>query len=61
MIIDGWMIVSLAGFYGWTLSTVAFILKCFPEKGVFVRPKAIRWGSSLLLFFILWIVGMLHA
>ena len=53
--------LTLTGFYGWILSTIAFILKSFPSNGIFLNSKGIKSGLSVIFFFSLWIIGMLNA
>lgn len=56
-----WSIVTLAGLAGWVASTLILIFKAFPGRGVFERRPALRWGGVLVVAYIAWIVGMLHA
>ena len=57
----GWSIVSQIGFWGWVLGSVGFILTVFPHRGSFRGREAFRWGLPLLLFYAVWVVGMLNA
>jgi len=56
-----WSLVAQAGFWGWLLVTVGFILTVFPHRGTFCGAKAFRWGIPLLLFYLVWVVGMLRS
>ena len=56
-----WSIVAQAGFWGWLLGTVGFILTVFPQRGSFRGASAFRWGIPLLLFYVVWVVGMLNS
>jgi hypothetical protein len=56
-----WTMICLAGVWGFVLSTIGFILKSFPARGVFDCAKALKWGGALLLFFIAWMVGRANA
>jgi len=61
MISEAWALVCLAGFYGWILSTIGFIFKSFPVKGVFHGKSAAGWGGSVVIFYIIWLAGMFNA
>jgi len=61
MIHEGWGLICVVGFWGWALATVGFIFKGFPSGGVFKARPAALWGGIVVLFFIIWIVGMTHA
>lgn len=56
-----WSIILIAGLIGWLFSSIMLMFKAFPQKDVFVRSSGIRWGSATVLFFFVWIVGMLNA
>lgn len=58
---DIWSIVTLAGLAGWVGSTLMFIFKAFPGRGVFEVRPALRWGGVLVVAYSAWIAGMLHA
>ena len=58
---DVWSIVLLIGLIGWMTSTLIFIFRAFPGPDRFeVRPARL-WGGSVLLFFMVWIIGLLNA
>lgn len=61
MLHEGWAVGCQIGLWGWIASTVVFIITTFPARGRFERKAALRWGSVLSLFFILWILGMVQA
>jgi len=61
MINENWALLCEAGFWGWTTSAAGFLLASFPARGVFRGGSALRWGGALVVFFSLWIVGMLKA
>ncbi|KAF0218285.1 MAG: hypothetical protein FD174_3038 [Geobacteraceae bacterium] len=61
MINEGWAFFCVIGFWGWVLATVGFILKAFPASGVFHTRSATLWGSSVVLFYVIWVMGMIHA
>jgi hypothetical protein len=54
-----WTLVCEISLWGWIGATFLFILHSFPSRNVFnVRPATV-WGGSLVLFYAIWIVGML--
>ncbi|OGU11949.1 MAG: hypothetical protein A2075_16860 [Geobacteraceae bacterium GWC2_58_44] len=56
-----WSSICLAGLWGFLLSTLGLILNGFPARGVFDAQRSLKWGVSLLLSFIVWIIGMANA
>lgn len=58
---DMWAVFCVIGFWGWILATIGFIIKAFPAVGVFRRQMAFLWGVSVIFFYSLWIVSMVHA
>ncbi|MEI6704447.1 MAG: hypothetical protein WCL71_13090 [Deltaproteobacteria bacterium] len=58
---DIWSIILLIGLAGWIASSTMLAFKAFPQKGVFDAASGIRWGGALVLFFSVWIIGMLNA
>ena len=56
-----WAIVMLIALAGWISSSLVFIFKSFPERGVFIVKHARIWGGAVLLFYGIWIVAMLNA
>ena len=59
---DGvWSIVTLIGLAGWIISTMVFIFRAFPARGVFVARQARIWGGALIVSYGIWIVGMINA
>lgn len=58
---DFWAIVTLLSLAGWILSTLVFIFKAFPERGVFDPRSARTWGVAVLAFYTVWLIGMLLA
>ncbi len=61
MLRDGWAIACMAGLWGWIVSTACFIVAAFPSRDVFAKVPALRWGALVVLFFSLWIAGMVNA
>jgi hypothetical protein len=60
MIHEGWAIVCIVGVWGWILSGTGFILKVFPRRDKFQHRPAAIWGGSFILFYVLWVVGMIN-
>jgi len=61
MVHEGWALVCQFGLWGWIAATVGFITAAFPTRDQFaIRPAAI-WGGAFLIFFLLWLAGMVLA
>jgi len=58
---EAWGIICVIGVWGWILSVVGFIIKVFPTGNRFDSRSAMIWGGSFLLFYALWVVGMINA
>ncbi|MBJ6800670.1 hypothetical protein [Geomonas propionica] len=56
-----WSIICVAGLWGFVTCTIFFILRAFPARDSFQGKAALRWGAGVLLFFVVWIVGMMQA
>ena len=56
-----WAVVMMAGLAGWLCSTLFFIFRSFPGRGRFLARPALTWGCVLVVSYVIWIVGMLHA
>lgn len=61
MIHEGWAAVCVVGVWGWILSGAGFVLKAFPRRDLFKRNPAAIWGAVFILFYVLWVVGMILA
>ena len=61
MINEGWGVVSQVGFWGWVSCSVGLILRSFPRRETFLASRGLAWGTGLVLFFVVWVVGMLKA
>jgi hypothetical protein len=55
------VLLTLVGVWGWIGSLLMFMFKAFPARGEFRTRQGLSWGSVAVLFFGLWIVGMLVA
>ena len=58
---DIWSVILITGLIGWVFSSIMLMLKAFPQRNVFVVSSGIRWGSSTLIMFFIWIIGLLNA
>ncbi len=58
---EGWAIVCVIGFWGWVLATIGFILKAFPSARSFSGKVAAIWGGAVIVLYVVWFMGMLHA
>lgn len=56
-----WSILLVAGFWGWVFCTIGFIIKGFPRRDFFAGAVATAWGSGVIVFYCLWILGMMNA
>ena len=56
-----WAIVTIIGFGGWLSATLLFLFRSFPERGRFEKRPAMVWGAVLVVFYAVWIAGMLNA
>jgi hypothetical protein len=55
-----WAILTEAGFFGWVACTVLFLIKgVTPTAGLKTRPAFI-YSTAFLLFYTIWILGMLN-
>lgn len=57
----GWSIFLEIGFVGWVTCTIMFILKVFTGEKGFKGRKALFWGPFIILFYAMWIIGMMKA
>jgi hypothetical protein len=55
------MLFCELGFWGWISVFVGFLSFSFPSHGTLNRPAAVTWGLVFIIFYSLWIVGMLQA
>ena len=61
MLSQTWGILGEIGFVGWVGCTVGFIFRAFGDDDSFYARKAVFWGSLVVLFYALWVFGMLKA
>ena len=54
----GWSVLVEIGFLGWVGATVGLIWYVVDEQGNFAPRQGLLWGSSLAIFFALWVIGM---
>lgn len=56
-----WSIITLIALFGWLTSTIMFLFKAFPERGLFMARPARVWGAAMLFCYGVWVVGLLNA
>jgi len=56
-----WSVILLVGLIGWIGSTLAFIFRAFPARGRFEAGSARIWGACVIVFYCVWILGLLNA
>ncbi|WP_224981443.1 hypothetical protein [Geomonas agri] len=56
-----WSIVCVTGVWGFVACTIFFILRAFPARDCFEGKAALKWGAGVVVFFVMWIVGMMQA
>ncbi|MFQ5598455.1 MAG: hypothetical protein ACE5GK_10445 [Nitrospiria bacterium] len=57
-----WSIVLEIGFLGWVGGVLLFIWRAFREGGTqIIAKRGLFWGSIVIFFYALWIVGMMKA
>ncbi|MBN1356825.1 hypothetical protein JXA40_11235 [bacterium] len=56
-----WSVVVEIGFFGWIGSTIAFIFKGFDDQNNLVKNKAFFWGVLIVMFYALWVAGLVNA
>ena len=61
MINDGLAVICIIGVWGWILSGVGFILRVFPVRHAFEKRAAAIWGGCFLVFYTLWVAGMIRS
>ena len=61
MMSDVWAALMVTGLACWLFSALIFIFKAFPGRGQFLVRPALTWGAVLIVSYLVWIVGMLHA
>ena len=61
MFSEGWAIICEAGFVGWVGCTFGFIFRAFGEDDAFYTKRALFWGGLVVVFYAIWVLGMLKA
>ncbi|MBE9504741.1 MAG: hypothetical protein IME96_11245 [Proteobacteria bacterium] len=61
MINQGWALACELGFLGWVGCTIGFIFRAFGDKDAFYGRRALFWGSLVVIFYALWVLGMVRA
>jgi hypothetical protein len=57
----GWSVATEVGFFGWVISALVFIFTFLRKGGGLARGKALFWGGCILVFYALWVIGMVRA
>jgi hypothetical protein len=56
-----WSILVEIGFFGWIGSTIALIFRGFDEDNNLNKKKALFWGVLIVIFYALWVAGLVNA
>ncbi len=56
-----WSLIVVAGFLGWIGSVISFIFRAIDENDHLINRRAIFWGSLTILFYALWVIGLVNA
>jgi len=57
-----WSVVLEIGFLGWVAGVLLFIWRAFRGDGLQIMMKrGIFWGTVIVFFYALWIIGMVKA
>ena len=57
----GWSVVTEIGFFGWVGSALIFIFTFLKKEGGLAKRRALVWGGCIIIFYFLWIMGMVRA
>lgn len=61
MVNQFWALICEAGFFGWVGCTIGFIFRAFGPDDTFFGRRAAFWGSLVVVFYGLWVLGMMKA
>ncbi|MCK5504490.1 MAG: hypothetical protein KAJ10_04980 [Thermodesulfovibrionia bacterium] len=61
MINQGWALACELGFLGWVGCTIGFIFRAFGDNDAFYGRRALFWGGLVVIFYALWVLGMVRA
>lgn len=56
---QGGAILTEIGFLGWIGATIGLIWYALGENGKWIWKRCLLWGSTIAIFFTVWIIGML--
>ena len=56
-----WALFCEVGFWGWVLVFCGFLYFSFPARNTLNGRAAVPWGLAFLVFYIIWIAGMMQA
>lgn len=57
----GWSLLAVGGFLGWVGGTIGFLWRVLPTGQIQRWQSAAMWGSTVILAFTVWIIGLLFA
>lgn len=57
----GWSLIVIIGFFGWIGSTIGFIFRGITKDNRLNTKVALRWGIFIVLFYVLWVIGLYFA
>jgi hypothetical protein len=57
----GWSIVLEVGFWGWVSGVLLFIMTGFNAENRVIPKRGLLLGGLIILFYSLWIIGMMNA
>ncbi len=55
-----WAVLAVTGFFGWIACAVLFIMKAFTKTGKIQGRPAVSWIAGFIVFYGLWILGLLN-
>jgi hypothetical protein len=56
-----WSVVVEIGFFGWIGSTIALIFKGINDENRLNKKQALFWGIMIVIFYALWVAGLVNA
>ena len=56
-----WAVLVVISFLGWIGCTMGFIFGAYEKDDRFNNKKALKWGAAVVVFYALWVLGMVYA
>jgi hypothetical protein len=56
-----WSVIVEIGFIGWLGCAVGFIFRAIDDQNRLNKRSAAIWGSLIVLFYALWVLGLVKA